>query len=373
MRVLVIPNYTNFGRVKDINRDSFLLVFKSFLDNTDIGKEWEWILPYPDVSNRPGIINRFEYSNVEMRKMEGLECFPPKMRVDYPFKFFDKLIQKEESRFNLIWSHLPEWTNEYKITRLYNKTQPIIGYSHWWEVRDNGARDDNSFWRNVKGMLQMEVCGVNSQWVKDLILQRASEDFQPHIIEKLDRIIQPWYLGCDSVQKSDGYDEKTIVFNHREGVYTGSKWFFDMMDSLWKTRRDFKVYTTLKDMGRPYTHYIGNADRSVYLNQLSKAHFGVGAFKGYSAWSMSVTDGLSVGVPYVLPKGFCYPEMVGRDYSLLYNDSEEFMRLVNGLLDGDIVRPDVQDIAEKLLWKNQLKSWNIQENFINTARKSFND
>ena len=40
MRVLVIPNYTNFGQVKDINRDSFLLVFKCFLDNTKIGKEW---------------------------------------------------------------------------------------------------------------------------------------------------------------------------------------------------------------------------------------------------------------------------------------------------------------------------------------------
>ena len=38
MRVLVIANYTNFGQVKDINRDSFLLMFKSFLDNTKIKK-----------------------------------------------------------------------------------------------------------------------------------------------------------------------------------------------------------------------------------------------------------------------------------------------------------------------------------------------
>ena len=44
MRVLVIPNYTNFGQVKDINRDSFLLVFKSFLDNTQIGNDWELLL-----------------------------------------------------------------------------------------------------------------------------------------------------------------------------------------------------------------------------------------------------------------------------------------------------------------------------------------
>ena len=55
----IIPNYTNFGMAKDINRDSFLLVFKSFLDNTEIGKTWNWILPYPDFDNHPGIINQF--------------------------------------------------------------------------------------------------------------------------------------------------------------------------------------------------------------------------------------------------------------------------------------------------------------------------
>ena len=98
MRVLVIPNYTNFGQVKDINRDSFLLVFKSFLDNTKIGKEWEWILPYPGGHhNHPGIINGFDYPNVSLRKMDIIEPFPPKMRVDYPYRFFDKLIEKEES------------------------------------------------------------------------------------------------------------------------------------------------------------------------------------------------------------------------------------------------------------------------------------
>ena len=50
------------------------------------------------------------------------------------------------------------------------------------------------------------------------------KDFQPHIVEKLDKIIN---LGIWVVIQlpSNGYDEKTIVFNHREGVYTGSKWF----------------------------------------------------------------------------------------------------------------------------------------------------
>jgi len=376
MRVLVIPNYTNFGQVKDINRDSFLLVFKSFLDNTQIGKEWEWVLPYPGggMHNHPGIINTFEYPNVTMLQMDPIDCFPAKMRVDYPHKFFEKTIEKYEGEFNLVWSHLPEWTNLFKISRIYNKLQPIIGYCHWSEIPENGARTENSFWTNIRGILQMEVCGVNSNYQKDVILKNAALDFKPHIVEKLDKIIQPWYLGCDTATPSNGYDDKTIVFNHREGVYTGSKWFFETMDELWKERQDFKVYTTLKEMGKPYTKYIGAADRKVYLNQLSKAHFGVGTFQGYSAWSMSTTDGFSVGVPYLLPNDFCYPEMVGDDYPLLYNGKKEFKEMVIKLLDGDIPRPDVTHLAQSLLWESQIeKYWNVEENFIGNLRTKFND
>ena len=45
--------------------------------------------------------------------------------------------------------------------------------------------------------------------------------------------------------------------------------------------------------------------------------------------------------------------------------------MVVKLLDGEIKRPDVTHIAESLLWEHQLKSWNIEENFINIARNSF--
>ena len=121
--------------------------------------------------NHPGIINGFDYPNVSLRKMDIIEPFPPKMRVDYPYRFFDKLIEKEESKFNLILPHLPEWTNNYVITRIYNKLQPIIGYCHWSEIPNNGARTENSFWNNLRGILQMRVCGVNSNYQKSVILE----------------------------------------------------------------------------------------------------------------------------------------------------------------------------------------------------------
>ena len=46
--------------------------------------------------------------------------------------------------------------------------------------------------------------------------------------------------------------------------------------------------------------------------------------------------------------------------------------MVVKLLDGDIKRPDVTNIAQSLLWENQLKSWDVENNFIKNARTDFN-
>ena len=103
-----------------------------------------------------------------------------------------------EEGVDIIWSHLPEWTNQLLIIRRYNTvTQPVLGYCHWWEIPENGAYNHNSFWNNIQGMLKMQVCGVNSEWVKQLVLKRASTFLNKETLDKLEKIIQPWYLGCD--------------------------------------------------------------------------------------------------------------------------------------------------------------------------------
>ena len=68
-------------------------------------------------------------------------------------------------------------------------------------------------------------------------------------------------------------------------------------------------------------------------------------FRRLFSLEYEVTDGLSRGVPYLLPNGYCYPEMVGEDYPLLYNGRKEFKEMVGKLLDGEIERPDVTNIA----------------------------
>ena len=143
--------------------------------------------------------------------------------------------------------------------------------------------------------------------------------------------------------------------------YTGWSWFVKRMDELWEERQDFKVYTTLADMDRPYSERVKIHSREEYLNFIRSMHMGVGCFQKYSAWSISTTDGLSQGVPYVLPNGMCYPEMVGKNYPLLYDGIKGFKSTIEHMLDDPIVREEANKYLMPKLnefkWSERVPKW----------------
>jgi len=167
----------------------------------------------------------------------------------------------------------------------------------------------------------------------------------------------------DDISTGHEYKPKTILFNHRDNEYTGYTWFVKQMDELYKHRQDFKVYTTLTDLDRPYAERVKLHSRDDYLNFVRSMHMGVGCFQKYSAWSISTTDGLSQGVPYVLPDGMCYPEMVGEQYPLLYKsgDGNEFLDMIEEMLDNPAARDEANEyLAPKLdgfKWGERVAKW----------------
>jgi hypothetical protein len=214
--------------------------------------------------------------------------------------------------------------------------------------------------QNLLGVLEMDECGVNSEWLKDFVIKKSKELFSDKQVKQLEEIIKPHYLGIDDVSPDHEYEPKTILFNHRDNDYTGYSWFVEQMDELYKERQDFKVFTTLTNLDRPYAERVKLHDRKEYLNFVRKMHMGVGCFKTYSAWSISTTDGLSQGVPYVLPNKLCYPEMVGKDYPLLYNE-KDFLSTIKNMLDNPNVREEANSyLAPKLpdfKWSGRVLRW----------------
>ena len=89
---------------------------------------------------------------------------------------------------------------------------------------------------------------------KNLILKNARTHFNNRVLKRLDKILQPQYLGWEIPQ----YDKQTtnkkiIVFNHRPHIQKLSL-VFKKMDKLWEQRKDFEVWVPLAESteGRDY-------------------------------------------------------------------------------------------------------------------------
>jgi len=352
-KILVYPNITF---MKDLEKDSYVVVLRNVIKELNkVRDDIHWTILSPKH------VKSLAFDNTE-QLIINLPSYPNKMRTHFNADEIMKVIDWRNNDYDVLYSHLPEQTLALK-NLFHNSTNispKIIGYSHWFEVKENSNYESTMLAQNLLGVLEMDECGVNSEWLKDFVIKKSKELFSDKQVKQLEEKIKPHYLGIDDVSPNHKYEPKTILFNHRDNDYTGYSWFVEQMDELYKTRQDFKVFTTLTNLDRPYAERVKLSSRKEYLNFVRKMHMGVGCFKTYSAWSISTTDGLSQGVPYVLPNKLCYPEMVGKDYPLLYNE-KDFLTTIESMLDNPNAREEANTYLAPLLpdfkWSGRVLSW----------------
>jgi len=353
-KILVWPNITYS---EDLEKDSFVVVLTNVIREVNKlvpGVFWTIVTPHE--------VNSLKFDNTE-QLIYDIPTYPNAMRIHFDFKKVLELVNCRKTDYDIVYSHLPEHTLQ--LSNLFvnqtNLRPKFIGYCHWYEVGENTSYVKNVFLNNIAGTLEMEECGVNSEWLKKLILEKASEYYSKQVIEKLDKIIKPHYLGVDmDTVPNREIITNSILFNHRPNEYTGWNDFLKSMDKLYAKRQDFTVYVTLGEQERPYIKKV-NLNRKDYSEFLKQMYVGVGFFKNYSAWSLSVTDGLSRGVPYLLPNKFCYPEMVGKDYPLFFENENDFLTKLESVLDDTNFRQKHVDtlntISQNLMWQKSIGKW----------------
>lgn len=353
-KVLVWPNITYS---ENLEKDSYVIVLSNVIKALrSVRDDIFWTIV------TPAHTKLLQYENTE-QLIYKFPTYPNTMRVHFDVDKVANILDVHNQDYDIIYSHLPEHTLQL-ANYIYNNAgirPKIIGYCHWYEVEENTGYSKNVFDLNILGTLEMEQCGVNSKWLKELVLQRAERTFSAEVINKLNRIIQPHYLSSDNdFNNTNKTIEKSIFFNHRPNDYTGWNSFVQVMDKLWEKRQDFTVYVTLADECRPYIKRV-ELERNKYFDFIKQMHVGVGYFQTYSAWSLSVTDGLTRGLPYLLPKKLCYPEMVGPDYPLFYENETEFLNKLEAALDNKNFKADhaneMEEIADSLSYKNTVLQW----------------
>jgi len=357
-KILVYPNITY---KRDLEKDSYIVVLKNIIEvmNT-VRNDIYWTLLLPDITPS---LNNFENVNI---LIYNLPSYPNAMRTHFNFYELSKLIDWPCNDYDIVYSHLPEHTLQLS-NFFHNNTNiipKIIGYCHWFEVDENTAYDKRMLMHNIAGVLEMEEMGVNSLWLKNHILDKVKDIYSENILNRLGNIIQPHYLGVDEIDIDDPLQKtraKSIIFNHRPNEYTGFHWFIETMDSIWKDRQDFTVYFTLADVDKPWAQRVKMNSRQEYMNFLKSMYIGVGTFEKYSAWSIAATDGMSHGVPYVLPHKLVYPEMLNKEYPLFYNNREHFKILIVQLLNSKKLRDEahswIKSNIQNFTWQNRVTKW----------------
>jgi len=329
--ILVYPNITY---QKDLEKDSYVVVLGNIIRELNkIRDDIYWTI----ISPRQ--IDSLDFDNTEQIILP-LPSYPNAMRTHFDFKTIIREIDWKKKHYDIVYTHLPEHALQLK-NLLYNNTNinPLfIGYTHWTEFPEITNYEMTMMDVNYLGILEMERCGINTQGQKNLIIKNAKTHFNNDVVNKLDEILKPQYLGWE-IPKYDkqSLDKKIVVYNHRPHTYKNWPWVLKQMDKLWKQRQDFELWVPLADTNEREYMTNDKYDRFGYFSKLSSCYVGICAKQKYGGWAISATDGMSVGVPYMFSDDDYYHELAG-DAGIYYNE-DAFVDKLDNLLDI----PDVRD------------------------------
>jgi glycosyltransferase involved in cell wall biosynthesis len=348
-KILVYPNITF---QQDLEKDSFVVVIGNIIKNlAKVRDDLFWTLILPEC------VPSLQLDNTE-QLYYGYPSYPNSMRCHFDFDEMMRLIQWKKADYDIVYSHLPEHSLQLK-NLFYNTTncKPVfVGYTHWSEFPEITNYEQTLLDVNFLGLAEMIECGVNTQGQKNLILKNARTHFNDDFVNRLDKIVQPHYLGWEEPQFDQmNHKTKTIVFNHRPHEYKSYPWFLKMMDVLWEKRQDFRVWVPLAEKSERDYMYVGNnKTRHEYLSHLSGCRFGVCGKQKYAGWAVSATDGMSVGVPYLFADEDYYHELAG-DAGTYFNTDSDFLIEANILLCGTDDRQSASEMGISRFKKN---TWN---------------
>ncbi len=367
VRVLVYPNITF---QKDLEKDSYVQVIKKQISLLNEIRDDLWfylILTEP--------ISSLQFENVTNLYID-LPTYPPTMRSHFDVIKLQRMF-KDNLDFDLVMTHLPEHTHQLKNT-LYNVTHhvpPFFGYCHWFDVKEVVAWSKDSFLQNITGLLEYDRCYLNTEYQKQLVLNQARETFNEPSVSKLNDILMVQHLGVDEkdvVENINTESDKIIVFNHRPDTYKHFQQFIALTDRLWEMRQDFKVWVPLLD--KPNREYVvtDRGDKAWYYKELEKCYVGFSPKQKYGGWSVSTTDGMMNGVPYIMYNAGYYHELYKEgDF---FDDDHNALMLLNTYLDDRDYRNEqatkaLDWIRNHLVYKDKMIEMNNYMNDLLSKQK----
>ena len=382
VRVLVYPNAT---LIRNFSKDSFVQVLRQQISLLNEIRDDLWfyvILPTRRRSKKSpngSFETLLDFPNVTQWYIP-IPTYPQAMRSNFHVSNMQKMLYNGLD-FDIVMSHLPELTHALKNT-MYNLTHhvpPVFGYCHWFDLKEVVAWPKDSFIQNITGLLEYDRCYMNTQHQKDLVINQARETFNYETVERLNNILTVQHLGVntkDIVEEINRTPEKIIVFNHRPDTYKHFKQFIAITDKLWEMRKDFKVWVPLLD--KPNRDYVitDKGDKQWYYNKLKTCYVGFSPKQKYGGWSVSTTDGMMNGVPYIMYNADYYKELYPQGE--FFDDDYDALMLLNTYLDDPEYRNEeaeraVDYVRSSLVYKDKIVEMNKYMDELLSRQKVMGD
>ena len=365
-RCLVYPNITF---QKDFTKDSYYIIMSNILKHlSKLREDIHFTILTPE------IISGFEHHNVDQVEYYW-PTYPNDMRQHFDTRDFKKVTDYKNKDWDFVYTYLPEHTLLLE-NHFYNLTncRPIIfGYDAYIEIPKTTGYESSLLRHHYAGLMSMNTCGVNSQAVKDTIIEHAPSCLPDEDVESLKDSIQPLPRGWDNVEgprKKPQTEPKIIVWNHRANSYKSYPWFLQQMDRLWEQRKNFISWVPLADtMDRDYI-YNKKFDRQGYFTELSKCWVGACGQSHHTGWANSASDGMAVGVPYIFYDANYYSQYA-KDAGIYFKKDDEFIKEMNNILDDGEYRKlysiKSETLGKQNSWAEIIKQYN--NHFVKAEEK----
>lgn len=329
-RILVYPNITYS---KDLTKDSYIQVITNMITELNrIRTDLYFYLILPE------FLEMLDFPNTHQYIME-YPTYPPTMRSHFDVKRFQEIVGHDID-IDLVFSHLPEHTHAVKnvIGNVTHHTPLYFGYCHWFDLDNVVSWSVPSFDQNILGVLEMEKCYLNTQHQKDLVIDQALKTFNTDKVFKLNSVLQVQHLGVDEddIVPPLKSTNKTIVFNHRPDAYKDFSNFMKVIEKLREERQDFDVWIPLLDTSPHSWIDISKYNKERYYRKLQTCRVGFSPRQVYGGWSVSTTDGIMNGCPFIMYDAPYYHEL--NPVADFFSDYPQAIELLNKYLDDEVYR-----------------------------------
>ena len=365
-RCLVYPNITF---QKDFTKDSYYIIMSNILKYlTELRPDIHFTVLTPEIM--PG----FQYENTE-QVIYKQPTYPNEMRQHFDTFQLKKITDYKNKDWDFVYCYLPEHglQLENHFNNMTNCRPVIFGYDAYIEIPKTTGYQSSLLRYHYAGLMSMNSCGVNSQAVKDTIIEHAPSCLPDKDVEILKDKIEPLPRGWDNVEgprKKAQTEPKIIVWNHRANSYKSYPWFLQQMDKLWEQRKDFTVWVPLADsVDREYI-YNKKFDRQGYFTELSKCWVGACGQSHHTGWANSASDGMAVGVPYIFYDADYYSQYA-EDAGIYFKKDDEFIKEMNKILDDEehkkLYSKKSEYLGKQNSWEEIVKQYN--NHFVKAKEK----